>query len=350
MKIIQRRQTREIAIGQLKIGGENPLLIQSMLLVSPHNWKEAIDQIVRLEESGCDLVRIAVPTREDAGYLRKIKEACHVPLVADIHFDPLLAIIAIEQGVDKIRLNPSNIKDKDMIKPLVLAAKERGIPIRIGANSGSLRRHESTEDAVNQLFGAILHEKDILNHFDFDDIVLSAKSSSLEINESINRKLSSAYDYPLHLGLTEAGTLVPGIVKSTIGLLPLLRDGIGDTIRLSLAGELEAEVYAAKTLLQELGLKKGVHLISCPMCGRAKWDSASVAGYVTSKLAHYPEDISIAIMGCEVNGPGEARDADIGLAGSGEYVVLFELGQIVDKGSPDAMVEKLLGKLDHRSH
>lgn len=349
MKTKLRKRTKKIRIGSLAIGASSPVLVQSMVIAPPHQTKEAIRQINELVEAGCEIVRIAVPTREDSLFLREIKEAITCPLVADIHYDPLLAIASMEQGVDKIRLNPSNIKDPEMIRKVVRVAKERDIPIRVGANSGSLTRYEDVDDAVDQLEAAIAREIDLLHQYDFDAIVLSAKSSNVFINDAINRLLSDTYPYPIHLGLTEAGTLVPGIVKSTIGLLPLLKEGIGDTIRFSLSGELGAEVEAGITLLKELGIRKGIRLISCPMCGRAHWDVASTAKRILKETRHLPGDLTVAIMGCEVNGPGEAREADIGLAGSGNSIVLFEKGKIITKGNPEDMILELLKRIGGKS-
>lgn len=324
-----------------------------MVLSPPHKVKPALNEIDDLVSAGCEIVRIAVPTLEDAEYLGQIKTSmvsrggvpALVPLVADIHFDPRIALQAIQQGVDKIRLNPSNIKDCTQIKSVVKAAKERNIPIRVGANTGSLRRFVSDTDAVSQLFTAVSKEVRILEELDFHNIVLSAKGSSLSINEAINRKLAKEFDYPLHIGITEAGPLIPGIVKSTLGLAPLLRDGIGDTIRISLSGELSAEVMTARSLLLELGLRKGVRIISCPMCGRARWDVQKYAMEIYKETIRYSSDCTIAIMGCEVNGPGEAREADIGLAGSGDCLVLFEKGEITAKGSKSKMLKILREKL-----
>lgn len=316
-----------------------------MVIAPPHEWEQAIREISELVACGCDIVRIAVPSLADASFLGKIIASVKCPVVADIHFDPLIALSAIQMGVHKIRLNPSNIRDKEMIRKVVLACKERGIPIRVGANLGSLRSYSTPEDAVSKLCLAIQEEVQLLRDLGFLDIVLSAKSSSIPINDAVNRRLSSLYDYPLHLGITEAGPLVPGIVKSTLGLYPLLRDGIGDTIRCSLSGELSAEVQTARTLLMELGLLHGCRIVSCPTCGRAKINVAELANRILRETVGIKEDITVAVMGCEVNGPGEAREATIGIAGSGSYVVLFEKGEIVDKGSSSDMVEQLLKRI-----
>jgi len=323
-----------------------------MVLSPPHKVQAVLKEMAELTEAGCEIVRIAIPTVEDAVYLGKIisemplqPTGSRMPVVADIHYDPRIALAAIKQGIDKIRLNPSNIKDASQIRSVVQAAKERGIPIRVGANTGSLRRYSTVEDAVSQLYEAVCGEVRILEEQDFHDIVLSAKGSSPEINEAINRKLSTEFDYPLHIGLTEAGPLIPGIVKTTLGLAPLLRDGIGDTIRCSLSGELSAEVMMARSLLIELGMRKGVRIISCPMCGRARWDVQKYASEIYKETIRLGINATIAIMGCEVNGPGEAREADIGLAGSGDCLVLFEKGTICAKGTIGEMLQLLREKL-----
>lgn len=353
MSKVLSKKTKVISIGSVKIGGTFPVAIQSMVLSPPRQADNVLCEIKELASAGCEIVRVAVPTLADAQCLGHILSAMsamspkgdRIPLVADIHFDPQIALLAIEQGVDKIRLNPSNIKDPAQIKNIVKACKDRKIPIRVGANTGSLHRYESIEDAVDQLFRLVCGEVQILEELNFHDIVLSAKGSSLEINEAINRKLSSAFEYPLHIGITEAGPLIPGLIKSILGLKPLLSDGIGDTIRISLSGELAPEVLAARSLLVELGLRKGIKIVSCPMCGRSHWDVQKYATEIYRETIGLGIDSSIAIMGCEVNGPGEAREADIGLAGSGDYLVLFEKGEITAKGSKSEMLALLRKKL-----
>lgn len=340
-----RKKTKEIRVGNIKIGGYNPIAVQSMVKVHPANTKKAINQIKRLASAGCDIVRIAVPDMEGAEALSEIKKEIKIPLVADIHFDYRLALESIERGVDKIRLNPSNIKSSENIKKIVLKAKERAIPIRVGANVGSLKGKFSFDDQVVELFKAVKSEVSILENLDFYDIVLSAKCSDISLNYNINKRLSNAFDYPIHIGITEAGTLVTGIVKSSIGSYNLLNEGIGDTIRISLTGELENEVISGISLLKVLNLREGVDIVSCPTCGRAKIDVKKLSSLIESKTAKVNKNIKVAIMGCEVNGPGEARDADIGIAGSGSMAVLFEKGEIIAKGSASQMLKLLLKKL-----
>jgi len=342
-----RKKTKEIRIGNIKIGGDNPIAVQSMVKVHPANIKEAINQIERLTDAGCDIVRIAVPDMEGAEALSEIKKEIKIPLVADIHFDYRLALEAIDRGVDKIRLNPSNIKSNENIKKIVFKANERGIPIRVGANVGSLKGKFSFEEQqVDELFKAVEKEVSILESIGFFNIVLSAKCSDVSLNYNINKRLSNAYDYPIHIGITEAGTLVSGIVKSSVGTYNLLSEGIGDTIRISLTGELENEVISGISLLKVLNLRDGIDIVSCPTCGRAKIDVKKLSSLVENKTAKVRKNIKVAIMGCEVNGPGEARDADIGIAGSGNTAVLFEKGKIVAKGSPSQMLKLLLKKLE----
>lgn len=340
-----RKKTKEIRVGNIKIGGYNPIAVQSMVKVHPANTKKAINEIKRLASAGCDIVRIAVPDMEGAEALSEIKKEIKIPLVADIHFDYRLALESIERGVDKIRLNPSNIKSSENIKKIVLKAKERAIPIRVGANVGSLKGKFSFDDQVVELFKAVKSEVSILENLDFYDIVLSAKCSDISLNYNINKRLSNAFDYPIHIGITEAGTLVTGIVKSSIGSYNLLNEGIGDTIRISLTGELENEVISGISLLKVLNLREGVDIVSCPTCGRAKIDVKKLSSLIESKTAKVNKNIKVAIMGCEVNGPGEARDADIGIAGSGSMAVLFEKGEIIAKGSASQMLKLLLKKL-----
>lgn len=340
-----RKKTKEIRIGDVVIGGENPIAVQSMVKVHPANTKEAINQIRRLADVGCDLVRIAVPDMEGAEALSEIKKKSKIPLIADIHFDYRLALEAIKRGVDKIRLNPSNIRSSENIKKILSLAKERGIPIRIGANIGSLKGKLSHDDQIKELLKAVEKEVSIIESYGLYNIVLSAKCSSISLNYQINKRLSQNYDYPLHIGITEAGTLVSGIVKSSIGIYELLNEGIGDTIRVSLTGELENEIISGISILKALNLRGGIEIISCPTCGRARFDVKKFASQIEKKLSKVKKDMKVAIMGCEVNGPGEARDADIGIAGSGNKAVLFERGEIVAKGSASQIVELLLKKI-----
>lgn len=318
-----------------------------MTVASPSRTEQCIEEIHRLEAVNCDLIRVAIPDLPSAKTVKTLKQATSVPLIADIHFDPDLALEVIKQGIDKIRLNPSNVKDPGRIKEIVEAAREAHIPIRVGANAGSVKA-EGNQTVTESLFQALQKEIDLLESFDFHEIVLSAKCSSLEQNWLLNHQIAKKYDYPIHLGLTEAGLLAPGIVQTTLSLSSLLHAGIGDTIRFSLSGELEQEVNAGKALLQALGLRQGVRIIACPMCGRSRWNVQAYAEKVTNACSNIHKALTIAIMGCEVNGPGEAREADYGLAGSGAYIVYFEKGVILDKGSPEEMLKKLLNSVQNQ--
>jgi (E)-4-hydroxy-3-methylbut-2-enyl-diphosphate synthase len=341
-----RRESKVIAIGTCKIGGNNPIAVQSMLMCDPVQTQEAIKQIQILENAGCDLLRLAVPSMESAKNLNYLKNNMHIPLIADIHFDPELAIEAIKQGVDKIRLNPSNIRNESKIREVVACAKDYGIAIRVGANQGSLKINDKENiSPVEALFEAICREVDILEKMNFHQIVLSAKASSIAINLEINRRLSRHFDYPLHLGLTEAGLPCQGAVKTSLGLSPLLMEGIGDTLRFSLTGSLEEEIYAGRALLRYLNLEDSIEVIACPTCGRCKWNVAQAAVRISRAVSRIKLRASIAVMGCEVNGPGEAAEADYGIAGTGSKVLLFEKGVRIALGEEEEMIQLLLDKI-----
>lgn len=341
-----RKETKLIRIGSRAIGAKQPIAIQSMLMCDPINKPEALRQIQVLEKAGCDLIRIAVPSMESAKNLNYLKNNMHLPLIADIHFDPELAIEAIKQGVDKIRLNPSNIRNESKIREVVACARDYGIPIRVGANQGSLKTQDKADSSpANALFEAICREVDILEKMNFHQIVLSAKASDISINLEVNRKLSQHFDYPLHLGLTEAGLPCQGAVKTSVGLSPLLMEGIGDTLRFSLTGSLEEEIYAGRALLRYLNLEDSIEVIACPTCGRCKWNVAQAALKISQAVSHLKVKASLAVMGCEVNGPGEAAEADFGIAGTGSKVLLFEKGVRVASGEENEMIQLLLEKI-----
>jgi (E)-4-hydroxy-3-methylbut-2-enyl-diphosphate synthase len=339
------KNKKVVKIGSVLIGGDNPVTVQSMLKTHPANLQEATSQIHRLQDSGCELIRIAVPDMEGAYAFSELKKESKVPIIADIHFDYRLALEVIKRGVDKIRLNPSNIKNKENIKRVVLLAKERDIPIRVGANFGSIKKEKENDNVVDLLFEDIKREIDILESLDFDNIVVSAKCSDIDINYRINKKLFENYNYPIHVGITEAGTLIHGIVKSSIGLYGLISEGIGNTLRISLSGELENEVKAAISILKCMNKHTGVEIISCPTCGRSHIDVKKYADLIEKETIFLKKKIKIAVMGCEVNGPGEAKDADIGIAGCGNYMVLFENGEVVEKGKPEEIIDILLRKI-----
>ena len=323
-----RKQTREVNIGSLKIGNINPILIQSMTNTKTKDVKATVNQILALEKAGCDIIRVAVLDMEDAKAIKEIKKEIHIPLVADIHFNGNFAIEAINSGADKIRLNPGNIKDEEMIKKIVLLCKEKNIPIRIGINAGSLdSKYKRCPESM------ILSAKDhlrILEKLDFKNIVLSFKSSDPKECIEAYRLASKEFDYPIHLGLTEAGGLLNSSIKSSLALGNLLLDGIGDTIRISISDNPIEEIRVAKKLLKACGLKKDVpNLISCPTCGRIQYDMLPIVKEMEEYLDTINKNITVAIMGCAVNGPGEAKDADLGVAGGKESAILFKKGEIV---------------------
>lgn len=337
-------KTTVVHIGDKKIGGDNPILVQSMTKTDTRDVSSTVNQILQLEEVGCELVRVAVPDMEAAEALSKIKKQIHIPLIADIHFDPRLAIESLRQGVDKLRLNPSNIQDTEWIKRIALAAKERNVPIRVGANLGSFI--ERPEAPVKALVQSALNEIDLLESVDFNNIVVSIKTSDVLLTIQANEEIAKQIHYPIHLGITEAGPIEASLIKSSAGIGYLLMEGIGNTIRYSITGNPINEVKAGFSLLKSLHLrKKGLEIISCPTCGRCEIDLFSIVKKVEKEFGGANIPIKVAIMGCVVNGPGEAKDADIGLAGGKKSGVIFEKGKIVktveEKYLYDAFREEL---------
>lgn len=351
---IERKKTRKIQVGNVCIGGDAPITVQSMTNTDTRDALSTIEQIKRLEEAGCDIVRVAVLDSEAARAIAAIKKAIKIPLVADIHFDYRLAISAMENGADKIRLNPGNIGDRERVRKVVKVAKERGIPIRIGVNSGSLEKEiikkygGATPEAMVE--SALNHVR-ILEEEDFFDIAISLKASSVPMTIAAYRLMSQKSDYPLHLGVTEAGTVKGGTIKSSVGIGCLLAEGIGDTIRVSLTGEPEEEVKVGNSILKALGIKKGgIDIISCPTCGRCRINLIDIANKVEERLSFDDKsitgkDIKVAIMGCGVNGPGEAKDADIGIAGGKNEALLFKKGKIIRKIPQEEVVEELIEEI-----
>jgi (E)-4-hydroxy-3-methylbut-2-enyl-diphosphate synthase len=341
-----RNQTRVVKIKDKYIGGDNPILIQSMTNTKTKDVLGTIKQINELEKLGCDIIRVAVLDKEDAYSIHKIKEGIHIPLVADIHFDPELAIIAINEGVDKIRLNPGNIKDKDKIVEIVKLCKEKQIPIRIGVNSGSLPS-DLELNAKNMVIAAKRHI-DILEELDFHDIVLSIKASNIDLAYEAYKLASETFPYPLHVGITESGTSFKGLITSSIGLDRILSLGIGNTIRVSLTDNPKFEVMAAKDILKELKLKNDIPtLTSCPTCGRTQIDLIPIAKEVEEYLYKVNKNIHVAVMGCIVNGPGEAREADIGIAGGKGEALIFKKGKPIRKIKENEIIEELKKEIDN---
>lgn len=340
-----REETKSVQVGNLTIGGNNHVVIQSMCNTKTKNVEATIKQINALEQAGCELVRVAVFDKEDAYAIKEIKKGIHIPLVADIHFDYKLALIAIESGIDKVRINPGNIGSIEKVKAVVDACKEKHIPIRIGVNGGSLEKDilekygEPTPEGMVE--SAMKHVK-ILEDLDFHDIVISLKSSNTMLTIKAYELASKTFPYPLHVGVTEAGTALGGTIKSALGIGTLLYKGIGNTIRVSLSDDPVEEIKVAKILLKELGLLKGVPtLVSCPTCGRIQYDLIPIAKEMEDFLKDIHLDITVAIMGCAVNGPGEARHADIGIAGGVGEGLLIKHGEIVKRVKQEDMVQTL---------
>ena len=346
-------KTREIHIGNRVIGGSHPILIQSMCNTKTENVQATVDQILRLEEAGCEIIRVAVPTMEAATAIKEIKKQIHIPLVADIHFDYRLALAAIENGVDKIRINPGNIGNLERIQMVVDACKKRNIPIRVGVNSGSLEKHligKYGSVTAEGLVESALDKVRIIENLGYQNLVISIKSSDVLMCIRAHELISTKTDYPLHVGITESGTIQRGTVKSSVGLGIILYQGIGDTIRVSLTGDPVEEVTCAKLILKTLGLRKGsVEVVSCPTCGRTSIDLISLANQVENLVAGYEMDIKVAVMGCVVNGPGEAKEADIGIAGGIGEGLLIKKGVVIKKVPEHQLLSALKEELDQMS-
>lgn len=346
-----REETRKVRIGDVWIGGGNPVAIQSMTNTRTEDVRATVSQILRLEEAGCEIVRCAVPAMDAAKAFREIKRQIHIPLVADIHFDYRLAIAAIEHGADKIRINPGNIGDSDKLRAVVEKAKEYEVPIRVGVNSGSLEKHlvEKYKGVTAEgLMESAVDKIRMIEAFGYDNLVVSIKSSDVLMCVKAHELLARECPYPLHVGITEAGTLLSGNIKSSVGLGIMLYQGIGDTIRVSLTGEPVEEIKSAKLILKTLGLRKGgIEVVSCPTCGRTKIDLIGLANQVEAMAADFPLNIKVAVMGCVVNGPGEAKEADIGIAGGIGEGLLIKKGQVIKKVKEEALLTELRQELLH---
>lgn len=344
-----RDDTKKIRVGDAVIGGGNPIAIQSMTNTKTEDVKATVEQIRRLEAAGCEIIRCAVPTMEAAQALSEIKKQIHIPLVADIHFDYRLAIAAIENGADKIRINPGNIGESGRVKAVVEKAKEHDIPIRIGVNSGSLEKHLVEKYGgvtAKGLVESALDKVRLVESFGYDQLVVSIKSSDVMMCVKAHEELAKKCIYPLHVGITESGTLLAGNIKSSIGLGLILNQGIGDTIRVSLTGDPVEEIKSAKIILKTLGLRKGgIEVVSCPTCGRTKIDLIGLANQVEAMVSDIPLDIKVAVMGCVVNGPGEAKEADIGIAGGIGEGLLIKKGEIIKKVKEEELLETLRQEL-----
>lgn len=342
---MHREQTKVIQIGDRVIGGGNPILIQSMTNTRTEDVRATVEQIQKLSAAGCEIIRCTVPTMEAALALKEIKKEIQIPLVADIHFDYKMAIAAIENGADKIRINPGNIGSRERVKAVVDAAKERNIPIRVGVNSGSLEKelvakyHGVTAEGIVE---SAMDKVHIIEELGYDNLVISIKSSDVMMCVKAHEVMAQNTNYPLHVGITESGTLLSGNIKSSIGLGLILSQGIGDTIRVSLTGDPVEEIKSAKLILRTLGLRTGgIEVVSCPTCGRTQIDLIGLANAVENMVADIPLDIKVAVMGCVVNGPGEAKEADIGIAGGKGEGLLIKKGEVIRK-LPE---QELLGAL-----
>ena len=348
-----RKQTREITIGNKAIGGKNPILIQSMTNTRTEDIKGTIAQIQRLTAAGCEIIRCAVPTMEAAEALAEIKKGITIPLVADIHFDYRLAIASMEHGADKIRINPGNIGSGERIRAVIDVAKERNIPIRIGVNSGSLEKelvekyHGVTAEGIVE---SALDKVHMVENLGYDNLVISIKSSDVLMCVRAHELIAERTDYPLHVGITESGTITSGNIKSALGLGLILSQGIGDTIRVSLTGDPLEEIKSAKIILRTLGLRKGgIEVVSCPTCGRTQIDLISLANQVENMVSDIPLDLKVAVMGCVVNGPGEAREADIGIAGGIGEGLIIKHGEIIKNVKEEELLLALRDELLHWS-
>ena len=343
--MINRINTRTIKVGNLEIGGNNNVIIQSMCNTKTKNVEETVKQILELEKAGCEMIRVACLDEEDAKAIKSIKERIHIPIVADIHFDYKIALAAIEAGVDKIRINPGNIGSKDKTKAVVEACQKKNIPIRIGVNGGSLEKEllkKYGKPCAEAMVESAKKHIEILEELDFYDTCISLKASNLDLCLKAYEMAANTFDYPLHLGITEAGTAFSGTIKSSIGLGVLLREGIGNTIRVSLSDDPIEEIKVAKEILKDCGLyRKSPTLVACPTCGRTEYDMIPIAKEMEKFLQTLESDITVAIMGCVVNGPGEASNADIGIAGGKNEAVLFKKGQVIRKIPQEKIIDEL---------
>lgn len=346
-----RENTKKVKIGDKVIGGGSPILIQSMTNTHTEDTESTVKQILELEKAGCDIIRCTVPTIEAANSIKEIKKQIHIPLVADIHFDYKMAIAAMENGADKIRINPGNIGSTEKIKAVVDVAKERNIPIRVGVNSGSLEKelvekyHGVTAEGIVE---SAIDKVRIIEDLGYDNLVVSIKSSDVLMCVKAHKLIAEKLNYPLHVGITESGTAFSGSIKSSIGLGLILSEGIGDTIRVSLTDNPVKEIEAAKIILKTLGLRKGgIEVVSCPTCGRTRIDLIGLASKVEEMVSQYDLDIKLAVMGCVVNGPGEAKEADLGIAGGDGCGVLIKHGEIIKKVPEQDLLSTLKYELDN---
>ena len=349
-----RRHSNEVKIGDLKIGGNNPILVQSMLSIPSYDIENSVKQAIKLKQAGCEILRIAIPDKDSIKLIDAIKNAVDIPLVADIHFDYKLALESVAAGIDKIRINPGNIGNEDKIKAVAIACKNKNIPIRIGVNSGSIERkilEKYSSPTPEAMCESALYNAQLLEKFDFNNIVISIKSSSVRRMAESYRMIARKCQYPLHLGVTEAGTKTMGTIKSAIGIGSLLLDGIGDTIRVTLTDDPVEEVKAGFNILKALELRKcGITFISCPTCGRTRIDIIKIAKEIENLLENNKSNLKVAVMGCVVNGPGEAKEADIGIAGGDGYGVIFKKGKVFKKVEEENLVNELVNEISNMTY
>lgn len=347
---MQRRQSKAVWMGEVQIGGEAPISVQSMTNTDTRNAAATVNQIKQLEQAGCELIRVAVPDQEAAENIDKIKEQITIPLIADIHFDHRLALETLERGVDGLRINPGNIGGEAEVEELAAAAAEREVPLRVGVNAGSLEQallekygHPTAEAMVES---ALKHVR-LLEKFDFHDIIISLKASDVLMTAKAYKLMAEKVDYPFHVGITEAGPVKSGTIKSSVGIGTILAQGLGDTIRVSLTGNPVEEIYVGYQILHNLNLRdRGVNLISCPTCGRCEIDLVEIAHEVEERLKNINEPLSVAVMGCVVNGPGEAREADVGIAGGKDEGLIFSNGEVLRKVPAEELVDELMKEIE----
>ncbi|MCL2592809.1 MAG: flavodoxin-dependent (E)-4-hydroxy-3-methylbut-2-enyl-diphosphate synthase [Defluviitaleaceae bacterium] len=348
--MIKRKKTKLVNIGDVKVGGFSDISIQSMTNTDTRDVKKTVAQIKALEDAGCEIIRVAIPDLEAAEALKEIKKQIKIPLAADIHFDYRLALKSIENGVDKLRLNPGNIGDKERIRQVVEKAKERSIPIRIGVNSGSIEKHileKYKRPTAEAMVESALTHASYIEEFGYDKILISLKASSVIETVEAYKMMSEKVDYPLHVGITESGTEYAGSIKSAVGIGAILLMGIGDTVRVSLTCDPVREIICAKEILKSIGIRKfGIEFISCPTCGRTEIDLISLANEVQDKCKHIDKHIKVAIMGCVVNGPGEAREADLGIAGGKGEGIIFKKGEVMRKVPEQNLAEELIKEIE----
>lgn len=348
--MIERRKTKKIKLGNIFIGGDSPVTVQSMLNVEAHDAKGNVEQAKKLEQAGCEIIRAAVPDLEAVKTIAALKENISIPVVADIHFNYKIALECVAAGVDKVRINPGNIGADENVRAVAKKCRENGVPIRVGVNSGSVEKHileKYGAPTAQAMAESAMYHVSLLEKFDFDDIVISIKSSNVQTMIEAYKLVAGMCSYPLHLGVTEAGTQRMGMLKSAVGIGSLLTGGIGDTIRVSLTADPQEEVYAGLDILKAAGLRNDTPtLVSCPTCGRTKIDLIALAGEVEEKLRTVKKPITVAVMGCVVNGPGEAREADVGIAGGDGCGLVFKHGEIIKKVSEDRLVDELMKEIE----